>query len=205
MTRYQLPICAIFTFACVIAPLEAAPKAARKPTASTEESAITPKTPRLIEFDGENIHVALHTLARSAKINLVTSDDINDTVTIRVEDKTPMEAIHIIVESKDLVMTERRGVYFVQPKNPPSPSAKKLVDPDLDPVAVKEMTDTISSAVTGFYDSLLDFQARPETARKIAKTKKALYDALIAEGFTKEEAFRLILTAPELPAFNNKK
>jgi hypothetical protein len=49
-----------------------------------------------------------------------------------------------------------------------------------------------------FFDSILDYQARPETAQKIARAKKALFDALVAEGFTKDEAFRVILTNQEL-------
>jgi hypothetical protein len=45
-----------------------------------------------------------------------------------------------------------------------------------------------------FYELLLDFEAKPETAQKIAKAKRALYDALVAEGFSKDEAFQIILT-----------
>lgn len=47
-------------------------------------------------------------------------------------------------------------------------------------------------------DALLDSQAQAQTAQKIAKRKKALYDALAAEGFTKEEALWLLVPNQEL-------
>jgi hypothetical protein len=65
--------------------------------------------------------------------------------------------------------------------------------------------EIMSATLSKVYDSVLDFQARPETAQKIARAKKALYDALIAEGFTKDEAFRLILVNQEITLPDLKK
>ena len=83
------------------------------PAAST----IAPTTGRLNEFQGDEIGLVLRTLARQAKMNVVISDKVATaagTVTMRIEDRTPKEAIDIIVTSKGLVMDELSGVYFIK-------------------------------------------------------------------------------------------
>ena len=83
------------------------------PTTST----IAPTTGRLNEFQGDEIGLVLRTLARQAKMNVVISDKVATaagTVTMRIEDRTPKEAIDIIVTSKGLVMDELAGVYFIK-------------------------------------------------------------------------------------------
>ena len=180
-----------------MAPVYAGPKSAKKPMEPISPPEIATDTPRLIEFEGDDLSLALRTLARSAKLNVVTSDDLSgDTVTMRIEDTTPRQAIDLIVGAKDLLMEEHKGVLFIRPKHP---SPKKPVQ------SAKDITDELAPAITSFCDSLLDFMSKPETARKIARAKKALYDALVNEGFTKDEALRIILTTPEIPSFDPKK
>ena len=80
-------------------------------------SAVAPTTGRLNEFQGDEIGLVLRTLARQAKMNVVISDKVATaagTVTMRIEDRTPKEAIDIIVTSKGLVMDELSGVYFIK-------------------------------------------------------------------------------------------
>ena len=79
--------------------------------------ALAPTTGRLNEFQGDEIGLVLRTLARQAKMNVVISDKVATaagTVTMRIEDRTPKEAIDIIVTSKGLVMDELGGVYFIK-------------------------------------------------------------------------------------------
>ena len=83
------------------------------PAAST----IPPTSGRLNEFQGDEIGLVLRTLARQAKMNVVISDKVATaagTVTMRIEDRTPKEAIDIIVTSKGLVMDELGGVFFIK-------------------------------------------------------------------------------------------
>jgi type II secretory pathway component GspD/PulD (secretin) len=72
----------------------------------------------LNDFQGDPIDLVLRTLARQAKINIVVSDKVATTagtVNMRIEDKTPKEAIEIIVESKGLVMDQGKGgVYYIK-------------------------------------------------------------------------------------------
>lgn len=73
---------------------------------------------RLNDFQGDPIDLVLRTLARQAKMNIVVSDKVaqgGGTVNMRIEDKTPKEAIEIIVESKGLVMDQGKGgVYYIK-------------------------------------------------------------------------------------------
>ncbi len=74
--------------------------------------ALPPNTARLNDFQGDPIDLVLRTLARQAKLNIVVSDAVataGGTVNMRVEDKSPMEAIEIIVESKGLIMDQGKG------------------------------------------------------------------------------------------------
>ena len=78
---------------------------------------LPPNGVRTLEFQGEEIGLVLRTLARQAKINIVISDKVTvagNTVTMRIEDKTPKEAIETLIISKGLIMDEQKGVYFIK-------------------------------------------------------------------------------------------
>ena len=80
--------------------------------------ALPPGAARLNDFQGDPIDLVLRTLARQAKMNIVVSEAVattGGTVNMRIEDKTPKEAIEIIVESKGLVMDQGKGgVYYIK-------------------------------------------------------------------------------------------
>ena len=80
--------------------------------------ALPPTAARLNDFQGDPIDLVLRTLARQAKMNIVVSDKVattGGTVNMRIEDKSPREAIEIIVEAKGLVMDQGKGdVYFIK-------------------------------------------------------------------------------------------
>ncbi|MEA3188455.1 MAG: type pilus assembly protein PilQ [Chthoniobacter sp.] len=109
-----------------------APVAATPGTAATPATATTTVSTTVVsgssasnhalnEFQGDDVSQVLRLLARQAKINLVVSDKVDATqpplkVTMRLEDKTPIEAIHIIATSKGLIMDQSEGVYFIKTK-----------------------------------------------------------------------------------------
>ncbi len=78
------------------------------------ETAESPNAPRTLEFQGEEVGLVLRTLARAAKMNLLVSDKVIGTVVLRLEDKTPKDAISVIVDHKGLVMDEKNGVYSIK-------------------------------------------------------------------------------------------
>ena len=71
------------------------------------------------EFQGDDVAQVVRLLARQAKINVVVSDKVDASqmkITMRLEDKTPLEAIKVIAAAKGLTVDENDGVYFVKTK-----------------------------------------------------------------------------------------
>src|SRR5947199_1096981 len=76
------------------------------------------------EFQGDDVGQVLRLLARQAKINVVVSDQVTGTVTMRLEDVTALQAIAIIVKAKGLFMDQIDQVYYI--KTP----AEKTAEPN---------------------------------------------------------------------------
>src|SRR5437588_12799710 len=66
------------------------------------------------EFQGDDVGQVLRLLARQAKINMVVSEQVTGTVTMRLEDVTALQAIAIIVKAKGLFMDEIDHVYYIK-------------------------------------------------------------------------------------------
>src|SRR5437870_4931681 len=66
------------------------------------------------EFQGDDVGQVLRLLARQAKINMVVSDQVTGTVTMRLEDVTAVQAIAIIVKAKGLFMDQIDHVYYIK-------------------------------------------------------------------------------------------
>src|SRR5690606_22188564 len=63
---------------------------------------------------GEEVGGVLNLLARQASINLVVSDLVQGTVTMRLENLTALEAIRVIVTAKGLLMDQVDNVYYIK-------------------------------------------------------------------------------------------
>lgn len=179
------------------------PQPPTAPPITVDRAGITPNKPRTFDFTGESIYDVLRTLARAARMNIIVADGLEGVVNMRIEDKTPKEAMDIIIESQNLVGKEgKNGVYFIRAKVPAiriseeeKRDAGKSSLTEHEPT--KEDVNTFLPLLTGYANAMMDYQARPEVARKRAHAKKVLYDAYVAAGFSKEEALRLILTKRE--------
>ena len=180
---------------CALAHSQAAPKAKTVAPISPPTGSETSDASHVSEFSNDDLSLVLRTLARQAKLNIVLSPEVSGTVTLRLENKTPRAAMEIIAQANGLIMEDRKGILYVSSKNPNAAAAAKKSEPE------KSIEDAMASmftpAVIKFFDSFLDYQAKPETARKTAKAKRALYEALIAEGFSKDEALKIILADRE--------
>ena len=66
------------------------------------------------EFQGDEVGQVLRLLARQAKVNMVVSEAVTGTVTMRLEDVTAMQAVEIIAKSKALFVDKIDGVYYVK-------------------------------------------------------------------------------------------
>ncbi|PYK68783.1 MAG: hypothetical protein DME45_05715 [Verrucomicrobia bacterium] len=103
----------------------AAPKAAvPQPSTSTPATTVVPPAAPesatesggvgVREFQGDDVGQVLRLLARQAKVNMVVSDQVTGTVTMRLEDVTALQAIAIIVKAKGLFLDEIDHVYYIK-------------------------------------------------------------------------------------------
>jgi type IV pilus assembly protein PilQ len=103
----------------------AAPKtAAPQPSTSTPATTVPPPAAAesatesggvgVREFQGDDVGQVLRLLARQAKVNMVVSDQVTGTVTMRLEDVTALQAIAIIVKAKGLFMDQIDHVYYIK-------------------------------------------------------------------------------------------
>jgi type IV pilus secretin PilQ/predicted competence protein len=105
-----------------------APSATVAPTSSTtttttQATAAGPVEPESVadnggigvrEFQGDDVGAVLRLLARQAKINMVVSEAVVGTVTMRLEDVTALQAVAIIVKAKGLFMDKIDNVYYIK-------------------------------------------------------------------------------------------
>lgn len=66
------------------------------------------------EFQGDDVGQVLRLLARQAKINVVVSEAVQGTVTMRLEDVTALQSISIIVKAKGLFLDKIDNVYYIK-------------------------------------------------------------------------------------------
>ena len=88
--------------------------AASPVVAETEMTATDSGGVGVREFQGDDVGQVLRLLARQAKINMVVSEAVAGTVTMRLEDVTALQAIEIIVKAKSLFMDKIDTVYYIK-------------------------------------------------------------------------------------------
>jgi type IV pilus assembly protein PilQ len=67
-----------------------------------------------LDFQGDEIATVLRLLARQAGVNLYVSEQVVGTLTMRIEGKSPLEAIRFIVRAKGLILDEDGRDFFVK-------------------------------------------------------------------------------------------
>src|SRR5437879_9881935 len=106
----------------VQAPAQVASPAAPKSTTATASAPVLTEADAMVEsggvgvreFQGDDVGQVLRLLARQAKVNMVVSDAVTGTVTMRLEDVTALQAISIIVKAKGLFMDKIDTVYYIK-------------------------------------------------------------------------------------------
>ncbi len=105
----------------VQAPVQAASPAPKPGTTATQAPGSTEADENIEgggvgvrEFQGDDVGQVLRLLARQAKVNMVVSDAVAGTVTMRLEDVTALQAISIIVKAKGLFMDKLENVYYIK-------------------------------------------------------------------------------------------
>jgi type IV pilus assembly protein PilQ len=96
-------------------PAPAKPGAAAPATLGAEQDSVVESGGVGIrEFQGDDVGQVLRLLARQAKVNMVVSEAVTGTVTMRLEDVTALQAINIIVKAKSLFMDQIDNVYYIK-------------------------------------------------------------------------------------------
>jgi type IV pilus secretin PilQ/predicted competence protein len=110
------PLMLVQASATAASPAPAAAKnAATAPAVPTEQDTVVESGGVGIrEFQGDDVGQVLRLLARQAKINMVVSEAVTGTVTMRLEDVTALQAISIIVKAKSLFMDQIENVYYIK-------------------------------------------------------------------------------------------
>lgn len=105
------------------APAASVPPSSSTTTTTTQTTAAGPVEPESVadsggvgvrEFQGDDVGAVLRLLARQAKINMVVSEAVTGTVTMRLEDVSALQAISIIVKAKGLFMDKIENVYYIK-------------------------------------------------------------------------------------------
>jgi type IV pilus secretin PilQ/predicted competence protein len=84
------------------------------PELTEQEAAVENGGVGVREFQGDDVGQVLRLLARQAKINMVVSEAVTGTVTMRLEDVSALQAISIIVKAKGLFMDKIDNVYYIK-------------------------------------------------------------------------------------------
>ena len=58
--------------------------------------------------------------------------------------------------------------------------------------------DSLAGMAGSMYNGMLDVMSKPETIAKMAHSHKLYFDALIKEGFTREEALKIVADSDPL-------
>ena len=178
--------------AILISPAQAEPKAT-KPRPIKQPAAVTPSTPRLHEFQGEEIIPVLQALARGAGVTIIISEPLAGTVTAKIENKTPIQALRIIADAKELIVEEKEGVLYIRSQNPLPPPAesKKSEDPD-------QFEDTLRQYITAISRQVQVAARDPSITDAFAEYYWNLFSALRKKGFTEQQAI-LIMSQATVP------
>ncbi|MGB8354097.1 MAG: hypothetical protein WCD79_09445 [Chthoniobacteraceae bacterium] len=84
------------------------------PAAGDATVAVAPPARTVNEFQGDDINQVFRLLARQAKISLLISDKVQGTVTTRLENVGPLQALEIIANSKNLIFEQQNGIYYIK-------------------------------------------------------------------------------------------
>jgi hypothetical protein len=172
----------------------------------------------VIEYRSELFEDALKELARRAQMNIVISDDARfgaGLLTMRIEGKTPREALEILVKSKDRVLAESGGVHYLMT---PDEAASHLefgpriraehvanVEEKLREAGVSETAIPALLAAELHVQVLRDEKARRPVPPVDADAVEGLFEGLsgLIEGFSRMAAGALLHSILALCVFFN--
>jgi type II secretory pathway component GspD/PulD (secretin) len=142
------------------------------------------------EYSGADLATTLREIARNGGMNIVVSPEVRQTVSLYFTKKSPLEAIRLLADAEDLTLLSRNGVWLVKPKHPNPENAKPANAPAA--VHADESGASGGNLTAAVIQTLLDSSTSPEMAKKTAEGTRRYFEALMAEGFSREEALRIV-------------
>lgn len=177
MKRLLLCLLALPLFAEEPAPL-GPPAAPLPPEPVTVVQAEVTQGRGVRDFQGDDLGTAFRVLARQARINLFVSEEVKGTITLRLEDRTPLEAIETICDAKGLVLEQNpeTGVYSIKP------AAELIEEEATAPVAdrIRRSAEQVAAQKGAYLDALRK-QGIPESTAMALVERDALTPALLLD------------------------
>jgi hypothetical protein len=159
---------AVILLFCISAAFAQEP-APTSPPGPAKTSPSPASKPGVYDYQDLPINDVLRDLSREAKVKLIIGYGVNGNLTFHIENKTPLEVIEAIANSRNYLFKDFEGSYYV--------------------VTQDDWRELMRNRF--FFEA-------PELPAALAKFEKRYYDALIKEGFTKDEALKII-TSQALP------
>lgn len=160
-----------------------APTPIKEPTGT-----LTPQSKRDYTFQGEPTSDVLRQLARDAGINLIIERGVSGTVTFKLQEVTPLQAIAVLVTSRKYTMDREDNVYTIRNPNQSD-----------EPEGIIESKATIDSVETEIeqWIAMVARQVKkaardPDLPDAFAEFYWNYYQALIAKGFTEQQAMLIL-------------
>ena len=116
---------------------------------------------------------------------------------MRLSDVNPEQAIEVIAHAQKLRLSEANGMHYIGAPRELGDIGSASPTPANQPSG--DISDFFSKAISQAYDSMLDYGAKPETAAKLAMHKHNYYLALVKEGFTADEALKIVIASGSFP------
>ncbi len=133
-------------------------------------------------------------LAHEAHAGIDLDPSIRGTTNIRLEDVDAGQAIEVLAASENLSVQLTDGVYHLK-------TTAQTDDSHKGGIKQTDGLEAFGQAFANALSGLLDTLTKPEVAQKFAKYKHNYYLALIKEGFTADEALKIVIASgdPGIP------
>ena len=127
---------------------------------------------------------------------IILEPEVSGSVSVRLEDVNAKQAIETLVAMNNLAVQESNGTYYV--KTTPGTDAAHKAGKSTDDAFSNAVGAAFAQGMAKMYDASLAYMAKPETAEKTAKHKHNYYLALMKEGFTADQAMKIVTAGGNL-------
>jgi type II secretory pathway component HofQ len=159
---------------------------------ATDSKPVDPPKTISVDFPEKDVREILRAIADAFELNVVIPDTLNGRASIKLRDVTWEQAFKVILEPVGWVYDIDGIIIKIRPKKPES------IVKESDPSEMLSMVGAMQSSVA---KSLLRDK---DLAEAVAEFYWNLYSALLAKGFSKEEAMKIVVAASASESVSNQ-